>query len=251
MKHRIALLAGIAAVTLATSPASAQLAVICPTCASEVGQMASWAKQASDMVAQINQLRSQYMMLTYTYNAIAHATDVGGIAAALGGVTRTYLPDAAGTMAMVGQGSRLFGNAGGYQGADRVFNAIPSIASTSASVERWTAEMERREIATANAKAIAEAGLADMQERMAQLAAAEARVAAAQDGTEVAAVGALINTSRANLAAHSASVASIRLALHAEDRAERQRGEQMEAQGAAQWSENSRWAVDALGGGGE
>lgn len=246
---RLALLAGIAAGALATSPASAQWVVACPTCASEMGQMAGWVRQAGDMVSQLNQLRSQYLMLSRTYSAIAHATDVGGIASALGGVTRTYLPEASGTLSMVGQGARLFGNAGSYQSADRIFNSLPRIASTARSAERWTMEMERREMATANAKAIAEAGLADMQDRMAQLAAAQAHISAAQDGTELAAVGNLIATSRANLESHSASVDSIRLALHAEDRAERQRAEQMEAQGAAQWSEASRWAVDALNNG--
>lgn len=240
---RALMLFGVAILALAASPARAQVPV------TDVGHIAvsklSWAKQALDMVNQLRQLQQQYMMLTRTYNAIAHATDVGGIASALGGVSRTYLPEASETLALVGQGSRLLSGAGGYRSADTLF--LPQAQSGLRQTERWLTEMERRQNATANAKAIAESGLADMQQRMGQLSAAQARVSASRDGTETAAVAALISTSRANLDAHNASIANLRLALHAEDRAERQRAEQMEAQGAADWGADTQWAADSLG----
>lgn len=224
-------------------PAQAQWVVTDPAHMTQTAL--GWAQQARDSIAQLQQLQQQYMMVTRTYNAISHATDVGGIASALGGVTRTYLPEASGAVSMIGSASRMFGNAGSYRSADQLY--LPQAMQGVSQAERWLSEMGRRQDATANAKAIADAGIIDMESRIASLSAAELRLAAARDGTEVAAVNGLISTSRANIEMHRASVENIRLALHAEDRTERQRGEQMQAMGANQWMENMQASVDALG----
>lgn len=228
-------------------PAKAILGVgdICANCAEEITQLAMWAKQANDMLMQLNQLRQQYQLLTSTYNAIAHATDVAGVASALGGVTRTYMPEALGTLEMIGTGARFFGRAGNIRSFDQLVNAIPSTAATANNVARITAEWERQQITTANAKAFAEQGLLDMEGRIAELTAAQIRIAAAVDGTEVGAVHALITTNQTNLQIHQASIANLQLALQAADRTDAARMEQLQIVNAQEWAEATQWAVDA------
>lgn len=235
--------ASLASAIALASPARAQLITNDPI-HTMVSQMA-WVKQAADMLTQIENMRRQYQMLTNTYSAIAHATDITGVAYALGGVTRTYLPEASGAVDLVGRGSRLLSSAGRFRDGDMLF--IPQAASGVRQLERWRAEMERRQNATANAKAVAEAGLMDMEQRIASLGAVEAQIRGSRDGTQTAAYMATINSGRLNLEAHNASIANLRLALHAEDRAERQRAEQMEALGASDWMADTQWAADSLG----
>lgn len=246
---KVSLSAIAAGLLFVATPAKAQLAVICPMCASEIGQYAGWTKQAADMLRQIEEARRQYQMLFSTYQALSHVTDLSSLTAAVGSPIRRYLPEASGIVSMVGQGSQMLSSAGRYRSADSIFNALPQISSTANSAARWTEEMSRREVSTANAKSLADAGLLDMQDRMAALAAAQARIGIATDATELASIQATIQTSQMNLAAHEASVNSIRLALHAEDRAERQRAEQLMAQGSSQWGDAVRGSVDALGSG--
>lgn len=223
--------------------ASAQAVVADPF--SHMQQVLSRVEQANAALRQLQEAQRQYQVMSNTYSSLAGARDIGGIANALGGVSRTYLPEASSTISAIGRGSNLLDRAGSSRAADQLF--IPQIAEGSRTGERWLKEMERRQNVTANAKAIAENGLYDTEQRIQQLRNAEMRLATTMDLKDTADVTGLLAVTQQNLSMHNASVNSIRLALHAEDRAERQRGEQMQALGAHEWSESTRWAVDALG----
>lgn len=212
-------------------------------------QEKSWLVQAQQMATTINDGVRRYNQLLRTYNAIAHSTDLGGVASALGGVSRTYMPEAAGTLDMVGRGARMFRNARGIVDADRFYSATVRAGAFARQSEQWLAEMERRENVTGNAKALAQAGMEDAQERIVQLEAAKARLEAAQDGTEVAAVQGLIQTAQANMALHDQQVRHMQFILAAEERTERQRAEQAQKESTGAMIEDTQWAVDALGGG--
>jgi hypothetical protein len=242
MSVRMMLLAGVAGIALA-SPARAQWIVNDPI--NTLVAQTAWVKQAADMIRQIEEMQRQYRMLSSTYNAISHATDISGVASALGGVTRTYLPEASGALSLVGQGSRLLSGAGRIRSADTLF--MPQAASGIRSLDRWRDEMERRQNVTANAKALAEAGMIDMEQRIAGLGGLQAEINRSRDGTQSAAYTNAIAASRTNLEAHNASVANLRLALAAADRTDREREEQIAVQGASNWMDDTAWAVESLG----
>jgi hypothetical protein len=230
------LLAGAAALALAPVPSGAQYAL-------ESTQLLSWAQQATDMMRQIQQMQAQLRQLEMTYNAIAHATDLGGIAGALGGVSRTYFPEASQALGMVSRLSSgglptLWGEAGRFAAANQRYRSPVT--------DDWQREMDRREAVTANAQAVAAAGIADAEDRIAKLELLRGRLEAAQDGTEVAAVNGLIAVERQNLAAHSANLQNIALMLAAEDRVERQRVEQGQRLSAEALMERTAPVTDTL-----
>lgn len=240
---RLLLAAAAAVPFLAAEPAKAQGAL-------ETTQLLSWAKQAKDMVDQMTEAQRRYRQLVMTYNAIAHSTDLSGVANALGGVSRTYVPEASSTVQMLGSASRLFGTAGAMMEGDRLYQGLPQAGAFARTGQRWLEEMERRERATANAKALAEAGMMDAQERVVQLEAAKARLEAAQDGTEVAAVQGLIQVAQANMALHDQQMRAMQFALASEERVERQRAEQNMREHSETHMRSTEWALGALGSGG-
>jgi hypothetical protein len=178
----------------------------------------------------------QYQMLERTYNAIAHSTDLSGMANALGGVSRTWMPEAGPTLdAMRGVGQLVY-QADRLRTGNRLY--IPPI------MDEWAREMERRENVTANAQALAAAGMEDAQDRIARLGLLQGRLEAAQDGTEVAAVNGLLLVEQQNLAAHRAQIEQARLVLAAEERVERQRTEQRWRRDVDDWEAKTAPALE-------
>jgi cation transport regulator ChaC len=176
-------------------------------------------------------------MLTNTYNAIAHATDVQGIAAALGGVTRTYMPEASEMVGIVAGSGSVYGMANGLRTLGRYADVGDNTP--------WAREMQRRELVTANIKAIAHAGLESAQDSVAHLGAYLGLISDAEDGTAVSAVGNGVAVEQQNLLNHQAQLQQVQMMLATEDRVERQRAEQMQWESARQMYEDS----GQLGGG--
>lgn len=212
---------------------------------------AAWAKDAAAAIERLNTLRMQYNMLVSTYSAISHVTDISSLTSALGGVTRTYVPEASETLQILGSASRIFGSGGRHMSTDQLFSysTAGSLRSAGQWFDRQSGEMLRRETVTSNAKALAESGMQDAQGRITELAAAQVRIGAARDVTEVAAVQAALTASQMNIDIHKAQIDNMRLALEAENRVERQRAEQMQVMGAAQWADSTQASVDSLGSG--
>lgn len=243
MKRLLLAAAVFAAVPLG-KPA-AQLAVIDPAHIAANG--ANWAQQVRDMLAQLRELRRHYVMLEGTYNSLSGARDVSGVASALGGVTRQWVPEASEALSMIGSAGRLFGNAGGIMTADRLYQAERLSGSFAQMDEVWHAMHERALIVTANAKAFAEEGLRDLQGRTLELASAQARLSAARDVNDVNAVQGLLQAQAMNVAMHGQKLQTFALTLASEDRVERQRGEQRARMSAEEGIRDTQWAADSLG----
>lgn len=184
----------------------------------------------------LQQAVQEYRTLEQTYNSIAHATNVGGMASALGGVSRTFMPPAGALPGLMNGSGGRFGSAGQQLEQDRLY-APPD-------ADAWSEEMARRETVTANAKALAEAGLEDAQDRIEQLQAAQGQIEAQEDGTADAATGNLIATSQLNLQAHQVQLDQIRTMLAADDRVTAQRREQKVRKDLDDWHEHNQPALD-------
>ena len=210
------LLAAVAALPLLSGAASAQGGLVHDPVHTAMNA-ASWIKQARDMI-------QQYRMLEATYSSLAHATDVAGVAAALGGPVRTYMPEA-------GQVTDLLTGSGSMWGtANRLLNT-GRFADVGTDTP-WAREMQRRELVTANARAIASAGLESAQQSVAGLTSLLDRISGSQDVTEVSAVSGALHVESQNIANHRAQLDQVRLMLATEERTERQRAEQMQYESA-------------------
>lgn len=248
---RNTILASVGVMALACWPgSSANAQILCANCTNESTQIAVWLKQAADMAKQLQAAQQRYRMLVSTYNAISHATDINGVVNALGGVTRTYIPQASETLGLFGSVTRMFGNSQRHMEADRLFSYEMSglLDRGSRWMGRQAGEMERRERVTANVRALAEAGMYDAQQRINELEAAEARIRASRDGTETAAVQAALQSVQMNMQAHQMQIQNMQMLLLAENRVDQQRAEQMQIMGASQWANETRRAVDRLAG---
>lgn len=211
------LLAATAALALSAVPARAQLSVY---------DLKSDVARAAEAVRSIQQAVQQYRMLESTYNAIAHATDVRGVAAALGGPMRTYLPEVGQIPGLIAGSGTLYGAANALMGASRYLDVGED--------SPWAREMQRRERATANLKALALGGMQSTQVSIGGLMSLLDRISGSQDGTEVAAVNGALAVEQQNISHHQAQVQQLQLMLATEDRSDRQRAEQMRYESASE-----------------
>ena len=156
---KLPLLAGaVAACALALltpAPAAAQLQVICPTCASELGQVSRWAQQASQMVQQLNQAVQRYQQLQATFASITGARDVTSVASALNSL-RSVLPPS-GTVPGIANGGTVAAGTSGFLQTNRVY--------TPTGTDFEAQEMQRRQQAYANLQAMALTGMQRAEER--------------------------------------------------------------------------------------
>jgi hypothetical protein len=214
------LLAATAAIPLLSGHAWAQSLVIDP---------ASIAARAIEASRALTQAVQEYRMLETTYHALTNATSVEGIANAVGGVSRTFMPAAGEIQGLMnGRGGR-FGTADGTMREDRFY--------APAEADQWSEEMERRETVTANAKAIAQAGLEDAQERIEQLTTAQSEIEGAEGVTSNTAYANLLASSQINLNAHRMQLDQIRTMLAADDRVTAQRADQKVRKDLDGWRE--------------
>lgn len=232
------LFATVAVIACSGAPAHAQLAVICPTCASEFAQVASWGKQAADMVRQLQQMRQQYEMLTATYNALAHSTDAFQVAGILGGATRTYMPEAGQALSLFSGSGTLWGAANSLMTASRRFDMSDGTPEGE--------EMVRRERSTANFRAVGFAGMTSAQESIGRLSGLIARITGAADVADIAAVNATIATEQQNLGNHEAQLAQTQLVLLTENRVDQQRDGQLRYESAQALQDATRPLTGSL-----
>lgn len=222
------LLAAVAALPL--------LAFVGPHRASAQGGLvhdpASNAFRIAEAARAIQQAIQQYRMLEATYNSLAHATDVAGVAAALGGPVRSYMPEA-------GQITDLLAGSGSLWGTASRLLSLGRYADVGTETP-WAREMQRRELVTANARAVATAGLESAQQSVAGLTSLLERISGSQDVTEVVAVNGALEVENQNIAHHRAQLDQVRLLLATEERTERQRDEQIRYEDARQLFESTR-----------
>ena len=216
--------------TAGAPPALAQIPV------TDAGNLVQNSLTAVRALEQIAQLRAQYDQLVRTYDAIAHPTSIGGIAGAVGGLSRRVLPPAAQVPDMLAGRGGEWGQAGAMLNADRLY--------APAERDEWAREMERRERVTANAKAMAQAAIEEAEAEIASLDALRGEVEAAPDGTAGVAVGNGLALARQRLDASRLQLEQIRLMLAAEDRVTVQRGEQAWRRDVDDWAARTRPALN-------
>ena len=223
------LLAATTALTLAAGAPAARALDI-------VHDPASNALRIAEAARAIQEAIRRYEMMRQTYEAIAHTSSVSGLAGALGGVSRTFMPPANSVPGLMAGRGGSFGQAQQYLNQDRVY--------APAERDEWAEEMERRERVTANAKALAAAGMEDTEARILELQSAQAEIEAAPDGTAGVAVGNLLTTTRQNLAAHEMQLQQVRLLLAADDRVIQQRAEQRWRRDVDDWAAKTASALE-------
>lgn len=226
------LLAGVAALSLGVvaGPARAQWAVY--DAKSDLSRTLEAVKSLQQAYQQYQMLQAQYRQLEATYNRIAHATGLGDIAGALGGMSRSYLPYGSeiGSALSIAQGG-AYGNVGSMLGSARSFLSSNRLYQSPVQ-DSWAREQERREGVTANYQALAQESMYEADQRLANLSLLQARLEAAQDGTEVAAVQGLIAVEQQNLQIHQARFANLQAMADADRRVTEQRQEQLQRQQA-------------------
>lgn len=223
------LLATAAALALSAGPAVAQALV------HDAGSNLARIVEATRALQQAVQ---QYRMLVNTYNALSHATDVSGVSAGLGGAARTFMPAAGQVAGLIAGDGSSFGDAAAMLGQSR----LADVGNESS----WAQEMQRRELATANVRAMAMSGLQASQGSLAGLVALLERISSAQDVTEVEAVNGAIAVEQQNISRHQEQVAQLQLMLHTEDRVERQRAEQEQWRSARELRELTAGSLGAV-----
>jgi Type IV secretion system proteins len=210
------LLAGVVMLAL-TGTAHAQIPVTdialnTQTIANAIKDASYWAKQAADMAQQYQQAKA-------TYEALHHATDLGGVLGILGGASNTYLPAGSEIPGLLTGASGLWGQGGQFFDQGQLY-AFGNEAGALAE------EMKRRQTVTANAQAITAAATTGYQQHLQNLSTLQARLSQASDVTEVDAVNGLIAIEQQNLEAHKGLIEATRVALAADDRVTMQRAEQ-------------------------
>ncbi|CAH2606361.1 conserved exported protein of unknown function (plasmid) [Rhodovastum atsumiense] len=231
MKKSALLAAALTASLGLGSPAQAQ-SVFCINCADQPTQALGWQMQGLNMANQINQLVAEYRLLTQVWNSLAHVTNIGDIAYAMGGVAHSFLPPAGALPSLLGGAGPLFGAAPAFLQENRLADV--------GAASPWAQAMQQRELTTANVQALAQAALEDAQARIAALTAAEAAIAASGDVTSNGALGNVVALAQLNLAAHKLQLDQMQTMLAAAGRVEQQRAEQAQWQSARQMLENSR-----------
>ncbi|MDN3562997.1 type IV secretion system protein [Paeniroseomonas aquatica] len=186
----------------------------------------------------LQQAIQQYRMLESTYNTLAHATDVGSVAIALGGATRTFMPESRELAGLLSGAGSLYGAASGLLTSGRYADV--------GRIGAFAQEMQRRELATANFRAIGQAGLESAQGSILGLTSLLDRITGSRDVTEVSAVNGALAVEQQNIEHHKAQIAQVQLMLATEDRVERQRAEQQRWESANTLYENTSPVTDTL-----
>jgi hypothetical protein len=181
-------------------------------------------QELAQWVEQIAWMKQQYDQLVLTYNALAHATNLGGIAGALGGLTRNFMPEANVIPELMRDGNNLWGSASYFNSSDLYY--------VSNLMDKWSIEMERRRGVTSNAKAMAEASTLNAEDHLLKLDVLRSRLESAVDITEVSAINGLIALEQQNLDVHRTQSQNVSLLLAAEERVTVQRDEQMQRESA-------------------
>lgn len=202
---RMLLLAGVAALALQATPARAQWAVI------DAANLAQSVEQVTQAIQQVTVLRA-------TFDAVSHVTDIGEAMSAVGGISRRVLPLGSEISGLMSGSRGLFGSAGQRLQSDRVYSP--------AEADEWSEEMNRRETVTANARALAEAGMDDCDLILDALHTLSRLVGLAPDGTAGTAIQSAINLVRGRTQIVNSTMTQISSMVALDNRVTQQRGEQ-------------------------
>ncbi len=223
----------LAIATLAPAPARA---IFCENCEYEVNAALRQIEQLEQWASQLKAMADQLTQLTNIYGSLTHTTSISGVSAALGGFSRQTLPSSSSLSSLMNGSGATWGTANTRLNEDRLYAPSQS--------DEWSIEMERREKATSNAKAIAEAAYTDVEQQIQALDALKSEIEAAPDVTSVTAQSGAIQVAHQRLTANQGMVDQARLLLTADDRVTQQRSEQRWRRDVDAWADKTAPALE-------
>lgn len=230
------LLASVACLSLSLAvPAHAQMPTI--DMASIKARALEAGKSLGQMVEQYNVMKQQYGQLVSTYNTLSHPNEVMQIAKGLAQQQMRSPGSTPGGIPGLSFGSQLSAGASRFLNQNRY--------ATTQGDDFSAQEMRRREQATANIQAEAQAGLDRADERIAHLDELQRSIQDQPDVTAVAAVEARIQSEGLYLQNEGNNVARLQLIQQTALRVDQQRAEQAGRREAEEWHE--RAAAQAFG----
>ena len=193
-------------------------------------------KSLGQMVQQYQVMRQQYDQLQATYNVLSHPNQVLGIAK---GMLQQQMQSPGSTPANIpglSFGSQLSAGAGRFLNQNRYY--APQGSDFAAQ------EMRRREQATANIQAEAQAGMERAEERIVYLNELQQSIQDQPDVTAVAAVEARIGSEHLFLQNEANNVARLQLVQQTAERVDQQRAEQAGRKEAEDWRARTAHVFD-------
>lgn len=232
MKHMKRLFAA-AALTAVVGSANAGIPVIdVANLAQSIQQVIAWGQQYSQMVEQIDQLRSQYTQLQVTYNSMTGNRGLGTLLnGALDQAARRYLPADATQISQLGIGVPGYGS---LQAAiTRYKTSVTSLPTTWFSSGSTTATtLAARVDSLATQQAVGEAAYTSQVQRTADLENMIATIGTADDPKAIAEISARITAQQALIANESTRLQAL---LYMQE-LERQKDEQRSREVLSTWS---------------
>lgn len=210
-------------------------AIVCSNCTQEGGEVIREFKRAAEVVKQIDLLRDQYRQAVRTYETLRHPNQVLGIARGMLDQQMRSPGSAPANIPGLGFGSHVGNGARRFLDQNR---AAPVEGDDFAAQE-----MRRREQATANVQAEAQAGMERAEERIAHLDELQQSIEGQEDITAIAAVEARLSSEKLFLQNEANNVARLQLVQATADRVDRQRVEQNDRKEAREWYGRARAAA--------
>lgn len=230
MKRVLLASASAACLALATPARAAGIPVV--DVASISARAIEAAKSLGQMVQQYNVMRQQYDQLVRTYEVLSHPNQVLGIAK---GLLQQQMANPGSTPSSIpglSFGSQLSAGAARFLNQNRYAEVQGD--------DFAARELRRREQATANIQAEAQAGLERAEERIASLNELRASIEGQPDITAVAAVEARIQSEHLFLQNEANNVARLQLIQQTAARVDAQRVEQSDRAGIEEWHARAR-----------
>ena len=212
-------------------------AIVCSNCTQEGTEIMREVNRAQQVLAQIGVLKDQYAQLQRTYDVLSHPNQVLGIAKGMLEQQMRNPGSIPGNIPGLSFGSQLSAGASRFLNQNRYH--APQGSDFAAQ------EMRRREQATANIQAEAQAGMERAEERIAYLDELQRSIQDQPDVTAVAAVEARIGSEHLFLQNEANNVARLQLVQQTADRVDQQRAEQAGRKEAEDW--HARAAAQAFG----
>lgn len=216
------------------------VAILCGNCVQEGSEIVREFKRAAEVVKQIGLLRDQYTQAVRTYETLRHPNRVMGIAR---GMLDQQMRSPGSTPA------NIPGVAFGSQVANGARRFLDQNRHAQVEGDDFAAqELRRREHATANIQAEAQAGMERAEERIAYLDELQGSIEGQEDITAIAAVEARLSGEKLFLQNEANNIARLQLVQATAARVDAQRAEQNARVQAEDWGKRAASLAFDLGG---
>lgn len=210
-------------------------AIVCSNCTQEGTEIARNIERVAQAKAQIGWLRDQYNQAARTYETLRHPNRVLDIARGMLDQQMRSPGSAPANIPGLSFGSQVANGARRFLDQNR---AAPVEGDDFAAQE-----LRRREQATANIQAEAQAGMERAEERIAHLDELQQSIEGQEDITAIAAVEARLSSEKLFLQNEANNIARLQLVQATAARVDQQRAEQNDRKEALDWHQRARAAA--------